>query len=61
LQLFSALDPPIKRNLRILLASSLLFWAGIGSLLPTLSLYVQSIGGNDQEIGLVSGAFAIGL
>ena len=61
MQLFSSLDPPIKRNLRILLASSLLFWAGIGSLLPTLSLYVQSIGGNDQEIGLVSGAFAIGL
>jgi MFS family permease len=60
-QLFSTLDPPIKRNLRILLASSLLFWAGIGSLLPTLSLYVQDIGGNNQEIGFVTGAFAIGL
>jgi MFS family permease len=60
-QLFSALDPPIKRNLWVLLASSLLFWAGIGSLLPTLSLYVQAIGGNDQEIGFVTGAFAIGL
>jgi MFS family permease len=60
-QLFSALDPPVKRNLWVLLASSLLFWAGIGSLLPTLSLYVQDIGGNDQEIGFVTGAFAIGL
>jgi MFS family permease len=60
-QLFSTLDPPVKRNLWVLLASSLLFWAGIGSLLPTLSLYVQDIGGNDQEIGFVTGAFALGL
>jgi MFS family permease len=61
LQLFSTLDSPTKRNLQTLLASGLLFWAGLGSLLPTLSLYVQGIGGNDQQIGFVTGAFAIGL
>lgn len=33
----------------------------MGSLLPTLPLYVQHIGGNKQEIGLVMGGFALGL
>jgi MFS family permease len=33
----------------------------MASLLPTLSLYVQSVGGTKQQIGFVMGAFAIGL
>ena len=33
----------------------------MASLLPTLPLYVQSVGGTKQQIGFVMGAFAIGL
>ena len=41
--------------------AGLLFWSSLGSLLPTLPLYVQYIGGTKQQIGFVIGAFAIGL
>lgn len=33
----------------------------MGSLLPTLPLYVQHVGGTDRQVGIVMGAFAIGL
>ncbi len=61
MKVFSTLEPHRRRSLLILAAASLLFWSGMGSLLPTLPLYVQHIGGNKQEIGLVIGAFALGL
>jgi len=33
----------------------------MASLLPTLPLYIRDVGGSEQQIGLVMGAFAIGL
>ena len=50
-----------KRSLLILFTAGLLFWCSLASLLPTLPLYVQSVGGTKQQIGFVMGAFAIGL
>jgi MFS family permease len=44
-----------------LFTAGLLFWSSLASLLPTLPLYVQSVGGTKQQIGFVMGAFAIGL
>lgn len=45
----------------MLFTTGLLFWCSLASLLPTLPLYVQEIGGSSQQIGIVMGAFAIGL
>ncbi|MEY3867495.1 MAG: hypothetical protein RLZZ338_1386 [Cyanobacteriota bacterium] len=55
------LDPQRRGSLSILFVSALLFWSSLASLLPTLPLYVQYVGGTKQQIGLVMGAFAIGL
>jgi len=55
------LDPQRRRSLSILFVTALLFWSSLASLLPTLPLYVQYVGGTKQQIGLVMGAFAIGL
>ncbi|MFB2918968.1 MFS transporter [Aerosakkonema funiforme] len=61
MKVFWTLQPPERRNLLILFASGLLFWTCMGSLLPTLPLYVQYVGGTDRQVGIVMGAFAIGL
>ncbi len=46
----------------ILFAAGFLFWSSLASLLPTLPLYIQEeAGGTEQEVGIVMGAFAIGL
>ena len=45
----------------ILFAAGLLFWSSLTTLLPTLPLYVEYVGGTKQQIGLVMGCFAIGL
>lgn len=45
----------------ILFAAGLLFWSSLASLLPTLPLYIEEVGGTKQQIGLVMGSFAIGL
>lgn len=58
---FTGLAPQPRRNLLVLFATGLLFWCSLASLLPTLPLYVQDIGGSSQQIGIVMGAFAIGL
>ncbi|HEY9750597.1 MAG TPA: MFS transporter [Allocoleopsis sp.] len=58
---FTDLAPQPRRNLSVLFATGLLFWCSLASLLPTLPLYVQDIGGSSQQIGIVMGAFAIGL
>ncbi len=55
------LDPQRRGSLSILFVSALLFWSSLASLLPTLPLYVQYVGGTKQQIGLVMGSFAIGL
>lgn len=43
------------------MTAGLCFWTGIASLLPTIPLYITDSGGTQQEVGLVMGAFAIGL
>jgi len=45
----------------VLFAAGFLFWSSLASLLPTLPLYVRDVGGTEQQIGVVMGAFAIGL
>lgn len=51
----------MQRNLLVLFIAGLLFWSGLAALLPTLPLYVKQAGANDQTVGIVMGAFAIGL
>ncbi len=58
---FQQLQPQVRRNLLALFAAGLLFWSSLASLLPTLPLYVQDLGGTQQQVGWVMGAFAIGL
>ncbi|MCY6488784.1 MULTISPECIES: MFS transporter [unclassified Leptolyngbya] len=58
---FAKLTPRTQRNLGVLFTAGLLFWASLASLLPTLPLYVKSIGAPDDQLGMVMGAFAIGL
>ncbi len=58
---FAKLDPQTQRNLGVLFAAGLLFWASLASLLPTLPLYVKSLGAPDNQLGIVMGSFAIGL
>jgi len=58
---FRSLEPQQRKNLLALFAAGLLFWASLGSLLPTLPLYVEDVGGTTQQVGVVMGAFAVGL
>ncbi|MBD0363110.1 MAG: MFS transporter, partial [Coleofasciculus sp. C3-bin4] len=60
MKVLSTLEPQQRKNLLVLFAAGLLFWASLGSLLPTLPLYVEDVGGTTQQIGLVMGSFAIG-
>lgn len=61
MKVFSSLDPQTRRNLTILFLSGLFFWCGITTLLGTVPLYVESVGATRQQIGLVMGAFSLGL
>lgn len=61
MKVFSQLEPHLRRSLLTLFVAGLLFWSSIAALLPTLPLYIQSVGGNSQQIGVVMGSFAIGL
>ena len=61
LNIFRDIEPQPRRSLLTLFTAGLLFWSSMASLLPTLPLYVQSVGGSKQQIGFVMGAFAIGL
>lgn len=61
MKVFWTLEPQSRRNLLILFTAGLLFWSSMASLLPTLPLYVESVGGTTQQIGVVMGSFAIGL
>lgn len=59
--LWQSLERPCQRSLALLFVAGLLFWSSMASLLPTLSLYARHVGGTDGQVGLVMGAFAIGL
>ncbi len=58
---FDTFDANLRRNLLILFAAGLLFWSSLASLLPTLPLYIESLGASKQQIGVVMGSFAIGM
>ncbi|ERT07402.1 sugar (and other) transporter family protein [Lyngbya aestuarii BL J] len=61
MNVFSTLEPKRRRSLLLLFIAGLCFWSSTSSLLPTLPLYIQALGGTNQQVGLVMGAFAIGL
>ncbi|HAJ58200.1 MAG TPA: MFS transporter [Cyanobacteria bacterium UBA8543] len=61
MKIFSTLEPQPRRNLLVLFAAGLFFWSSLASLLPTLPLYVEDVGGTTQHVGLVMGSFAVGL
>lgn len=45
----------------VLLVAGFCFWGSLGSQLPTLPLYIQDLGATEQQLGVVMGAFALGL
>lgn len=61
MKVFLTFDATLRRNLLVLFTAGLLFWSSLASLLPTLPLYIEDVGGTKQQIGLVMGCFAIGL
>jgi MFS family permease len=61
LKVFGKLEPSVRQNLLVLFTAGLLFWAGLAIHLPTLPLYIQQAGANQQIVGVVMGSFAIGL
>jgi MFS family permease len=61
LNVFKTLQPVQRRNLGFLFVAGLLFWSSLTALLPTLSLYIKDTGASDFQVGVVMGAFAIGL
>ena len=61
MKVFLTLTTSQRNNLLLMFGAGLLFWASIGSLLPTLPLYLRALELNPQQVGLVMGAFAIGL
>jgi MFS family permease len=58
---FSTFSPSVRSNLAILFVAGLCFWAGLAGLLPTLPLFIETLGGSGQQIGIVMASFAIGL
>lgn len=61
MKVFNTLSRLTRTSLLILFGAALLFWSSLTSLLPILPLYIQSIGGSSTQIGIVIGAFAVGL
>ncbi|MEM9540165.1 MAG: MFS transporter [Cyanobacteria bacterium P01_E01_bin.42] len=61
MKVFRTLSPSTRRNFLFLFLAGLCFWVSLTVLLPTLPLYIESLGGTQQQVGLVMGSFAIGL
>jgi MFS family permease len=62
LNVFLTLPPKSRHSLFVLFLAGLCFWASITSLLPTIPLYLdEELGATKPQIGLVMGAFALGL
>ncbi|NJN61442.1 MAG: MFS transporter, partial [Coleofasciculaceae cyanobacterium RL_1_1] len=55
------MPPETRRELVVLFVTGLLFWTNITALLPTIPLYIRTLGATEAQIGIVMGAFAIGL
>lgn len=59
--IFATFSPALRKNLTLLFAAGLCFWAGLAGLLPTLPLFIETLGATGQQIGFVMASFAIGL
>jgi len=55
------LAPATRRTLAVLFGTGLLFWTNITTQLATIPLYIREFGTTEAQIGIVMGAFAIGL
>jgi MFS family permease len=55
------LSPISRRNLQFMFLGALLFWACMAAILPIMSPYLQGAGANNQQVGWIMGAFAVGL
>jgi MFS family permease len=55
------LSPATRHNMIFMMLGGLLFWACLASLLPVLPTYVKDSGASDHEVGIIMGAFAVGL
>jgi MFS family permease len=60
-KIFSTFSPAVRSNLAVLFVAGLCFWAGLAGLLPTLPLFIETLGGSGQQIGIIMASFAIGL
>ncbi|MBW4579158.1 MAG: MFS transporter [Tildeniella nuda ZEHNDER 1965/U140] len=61
MKIFNTLEPAVRQNLLVLFGVGLLFWSSLAALLPTLPLYIRDVGGTKYQVGVVIGAFAVGL
>jgi MFS family permease len=61
LSTIAQLPPLARRNINLMFTAGLLFWACMGSMLPTLAVYIKQGGATDGQVGWVMGAFAVGL
>ena len=59
--IFFTFSPAVRANLAVLFAAGLCFWSGLAGLLPTLPLFIETLGGSGQQIGIVMASFAVGL
>lgn len=61
MRIFATFSPALRWNLAILFAAGLCFWAGLAGLLPTLPLFIETLGATGSQIGVVMASFAFGL
>ena len=61
MKVFTTFSPALRWNLTILFVAGLCFWAGLAGLLPTLPLFIETLGATGSQIGVVMASFAFGL
>lgn len=61
MKIFATFTPALRWNLAILFCSGLCFWSGLAGLLPTLPLFIETLGATGAQIGIVMASFAFGL
>lgn len=61
MRIFATFSPALRWNLAILFCAGLCFWAGLAGLLPTLPLFIETLGATGSQIGVVMASFAFGL
>jgi MFS family permease len=61
MQTLQKLESNTQKQLLILFCTALLFWMGASILLPTIPTHLEDVGFNPKEIGIIIGAYAIGL